>query len=77
MHVRQGKKKDRNDAPVRERRALIRIPQLRIRILLVDPPLRLGLIVDGIEADDALQEYMQLRVRRRVLRNFEKRQEYI
>jgi hypothetical protein len=46
------------------------VPKARVRELLVDPPLNLGLIVNGIEADHALEEDMKLRVCLRVLRHF-------
>mmetsp|Transcript_24890 Transcript_24890/g.63392 ORF Transcript_24890/g.63392 Transcript_24890/m.63392 type:complete len:255 (+) Transcript_24890:1386-2150(+) len=38
-------------------------------------PLRFGLVVDGVEADDLLEQQVQLRVRRRVVAHLKKRHE--
>lgn len=65
------------DIPVRVWWRLFRIPESRIRILFIQPPFSLGLIVHSIEGDYPLQKHMQLGVRRGVLRHFKQRSEYI
>lgn len=47
------------------------VPVLGERELAVQPPLGLGLVVDAIEADDSLEEDVQLGVGRRVASNLE------
>jgi hypothetical protein len=46
-----------------------------VRELFVDAAFDLALVVDGVEADDALEEDVQLRVRARVARDFKERLE--
>lgn len=61
--------------PVRVRWRLLRVPQLRIGELLVEAPLGLGLVVDTVKANDALQEDVQLWVGPGVLGHLKQRKE--
>ena len=54
-----------------------KIPKSRVGELLMDPPLNLGFIIDGIEADYALKENMELGMTLRVLRYFEQGSENV
>jgi hypothetical protein len=45
------------------------VPVLWERELAVEPPLRLGLVVDAIEADNSLKEDVKLGVGRRIASN--------
>ena len=67
----------KNHLPVGVWWGLLRIPKPGVRELLVEPTFRLRLIVNAVEADDTLQEDMELRVGRRILRNLEERKENI
>jgi hypothetical protein len=66
-----------DDAPVTIRWAILDIPALGVRELLVRPPLGLRLIVDRVKADDTLKEDVQLRVRARILGDLEERLEEV
>lgn len=43
----------------------------------MEAPLGLGLVVDAVEADDALEEDVQLGVRSRILGHLEQRKENV
>ena len=58
------------DSPVRVRRVLLRVPVRRIREFAVQPALGLALIVNAIDADNALKKDVQLRMRGRILCRF-------
>lgn len=47
------------------------VPDARVRVLLVDTTLGLGLIVDRVETNDALEENMELGVARRIASDLE------
>ena len=49
--------------PIRIWGRFFSIPKTRVGELLVEPTLRLRLVVDGVEANDALKENMEFRVR--------------
>jgi hypothetical protein len=56
---------------------LRKIPKLRIRELLVNPPLNFRLIIDRVEANYTLEEDVELGMALRILSHFEQRSENV